>query len=276
MSLYVVSTPIGNLGDITFRALETLRSVDVTYAEDTRRTRQLFNHYEVVGTLRSLHEHNERDRITEILARLGNGESVALVSDAGTPLISDPGYMLVQAVIGSGFSVIPIPGASAVQSALVASGMTTDKYAFLGFVPRKGKARAAVVSRIAGATETVVVFEAPGRLAALLGQLAEALSDSRPIAVARELTKLHETVFRGSIREALTYFEENPPRGEVTVVVGPDQSGHNEVPSPEELRRFATDHIEEGNSRSDAVDALRLRYGLRRNEAYRVVHELDE
>lgn len=276
VSLYVVSTPIGNLGDITLRALETLRAVDVTYAEDTRRTRRLFDHFEISGELRSLHEHNERDRTNEVLARLNEGASVALVSDAGTPLISDPGYLLVRAAIEAGITVIPIPGASSVSSALVVSGLPTDAYTFLGFVPRKGKARKNVLHRVAGSIETVVLFEAPGRLVALLNDLERVLGTDRAIAVARELTKLHETVFRGTAAEAVAFFAENPPRGEITVVVGPDPNAGTETPSSEELSFFAREQIDAGNSRSETVDAIRVRFGLRRNEAYRVVHELGD
>lgn len=276
MALYVVSTPIGNLGDITLRALDTLRAADVTYAEDTRRTRRLFDHFDIEGPLRSLHDHNEGGRIPEVLGRLEAGESVALVSDAGTPLFSDPGFTLTQAVIGAGFDVIPIPGASAVGAALVASGLPTDAFAFLGFVPRKGKARKRVLDRVARSSETTVLFEAPGRVPALLKSLEEHCGADRAIAVARELTKLHETVFRGSVIEALGYLDANPPRGEVTVVVGPDPNPADDVPSTEELSRFAHEEIKRGSTRSAAVAALRERFGIRRNEAYRIVHDLAE
>ena len=275
MPLYVVSTPIGNLGDITLRALETLRSVDVTYAEDTRRTRRLFTHFEISGALRSLHEHNERERADEVIRRLGGGDSVALVSDAGTPLVSDPGYHLVRAVIDAGHDVVPIPGASAVGAALVVSGQPTDTYTYLGFVPRKGKGRRSVLKRVADSSETVVLFESPGRLVSLLQDLQEVLATDRGIAVARELTKLHETVFRGTAAQATQFFSENTPRGEVTVVVGPYTARGTDSPTPEDLSFFAREHINAGNSRSDAVQALREEFGLRKNEAYRVVHALD-
>lgn len=276
MALYVVSTPIGNLGDITLRALETLRTADMTYAEDTRRTRRLFDHFDIEGPLRSLHEHNEGDRVQEVLGRLEAGESVALVSDAGTPLFSDPGHTVTRAAIAGGFDVVPIPGPSAVGAALVASGLPTDAFTFLGFVPRKGKARERVLNRVARSSETTVLFEAPGRVKALLEGLVERCGADRAIAVARELTKLHETVFRGSAIEALGYFDSNPPRGEVTVVVGPDPNPADDVPSTEELSRFAEEEIKRGSSRSTAVAALRERFGIRRNEAYRIVHDLGE
>lgn len=217
-TLYVVATPIGNLEDVTLRALRVLREVELVLAEDTRRTRTLLTRHEIANRPRSLHAHNEAQRSREVLEVLASGSSVALVSDAGTPLVSDPGERLVAAAIEAGHAVVPIPGASAVLSALVASGLPTAPFLFLGFLPRRKGEREALLAGIRDRTETVVLFESPRRLAATLSQLADALGD-RPACVARELTKLHEEVARGSLPELADRFREGT-RGEVTLVIG--------------------------------------------------------
>ncbi len=204
-TLYVVATPIGNLEDVTLRALRVLREVELVLAEDTRRTRTLLTHHDVRTRPRSLHAHNEAQRSREVLEALASGSSVALVSDAGTPLVSDPGERLVAAVIQAGHAVVPIPGPSAVLSALVASGLPAAPFLFLGFLPRRSGEREALLARIRDRTETVVLFESPRRLAATLRRLADTLGD-RPACVARELTKLHEEVARGSLQELAERF----------------------------------------------------------------------
>ena len=217
-TLYVVATPIGNLEDVTLRALRVLREVEVVLAEDTRRTRTLLTRHDVEKRPRSLHAHNEAQRTGEVLELLASGSSVALVSDAGTPLISDPGERLVSAVIGAGHGVVPVPGPSAVLSALVASGLPTAPFLFLGFLPRRRKEREELLAGLRSRSETLILFESPRRLAGTLGQLREALGD-RPACVARELTKLHEEVARGPLQELAERFSEGT-RGEVTLVVG--------------------------------------------------------
>ena len=227
-TLYVVATPIGNLEDVTLRALRVLREVELVLAEDTRRTRTLLTRHEIANRPRSLHAHNEAQRSREVLAVLAGGSSVALVSDAGTPLVSDPGERLVAAAIEAGHAVVPIPGASAVLSALVASGLPAASFLFLGFLPRRKGEREALLARIRDRTETVILFESPRRLAATLCQLTDALGD-RPACVARELTKLHEEVARGSLPELAERFRDGT-RGEVTLVIG----GAEEEPALDE------------------------------------------
>ena len=214
--LVVCPTPIGNLGDVTLRVLEALREADAIACEDTRRTRVLLDRYEIEGKLVSYHEHNERERAGELVTRIEGGAAVALVSDAGMPLVSDPGYRLVQACIAAGLCVEVLPGASSVLVAIVASGLPSERWRFVGFLPRK---RAELERVLVGAFETLVAFESPQRLAATLGVLAEH-DPVRPVAVCRELTKLHEEVRRGAAGELATHYSEHPPRGEIVLVVG--------------------------------------------------------
>jgi 16S rRNA (cytidine1402-2'-O)-methyltransferase len=214
--LVVCPTPIGNLEDVTLRVLGALRDADVVACEDTRHTRVLLDRHGISARLVSLHEHNERERARELLARIRGGEVVALVSDAGTPLVSDPGFALVRECIAAGVALEVLPGPSAVLTALVASGLPTESWRFAGFLPRKAAERERLLER---AGETLVAFESPRRLAATLAQLA-ALDPERPLAVCRELTKIHEEVRRGSAAELAEHYRENPARGEVVVVIG--------------------------------------------------------
>ena len=216
-TLYLVATPIGNLEDVTLRALRVLREADRVYAEDTRRTRVLLDRHAIGARPRSLHEHNEEARIAEVLAALADGQQVALVSDAGTPLVSDPGARLVVAAIHAGHAVVPVPGASAPLAALVASGLPAAPFTFLGFLPRKAGERDRLLARFRDRAETLVLFESPQRLAATLRALAAALGDRRA-SVARELTKVHEEHARGSLGELAERFADGT-RGEVTIVV---------------------------------------------------------
>jgi 16S rRNA (cytidine1402-2'-O)-methyltransferase len=214
--LVVCPTPIGNLEDVTLRVLGALRDADVVACEDTRHTRVLLDRHSISARLVSLHEHNERERARELLARIRDGEVVALVSDAGTPLVSDPGFALVRECIAAGVALEVLPGPSAVLTALVASGLPAQSWRFVGFLPRKAAERERLLER---AEETLVAFESPRRLAAMLTQLA-ALDPERPLAVCRELTKLHEEVRRGSAAELAEHYRENAARGEVVIVVG--------------------------------------------------------
>ncbi len=214
--LIVCPTPIGNLRDVTLRALDALREADVIACEDTRRTRTLLDRYEIEGLLVSLHEHNERERATELLSRIQSGAIVALVSDAGMPLISDPGYALVRACLRAGVDLEVLPGPSSVLTALVASGLPVERWCFVGFLPRR---QAELEQMLLDAPDTLVAFEAPRRLVATLTVLAER-DPVRPVAVCRELTKLHEEVRRGGARELADHYRENPPRGEVVLVIG--------------------------------------------------------
>jgi 16S rRNA (cytidine1402-2'-O)-methyltransferase len=215
--LFVVATPIGNLEDVTLRALRVLGEVDLVLSEDTRRTRVLMDRHGLKARPLSLHAHNEAARVEKVLAVLGAGGSVALVSDAGTPLVSDPGERLVAAVLAAGYPVRPLPGASAVLSALAVAGLPTSAFTFVGFLPRRAGARKALLERLRDRPETLVLFESPRRVGATLRRLAEVLGN-RPACVARELTKLHEQAVRGPLAELADRFEEGV-RGEVTIVV---------------------------------------------------------
>ena len=216
-TLYLVSTPIGNLEDITLRALRVLREVSLIAAEDTRHTRRLLARYDIDVSCLAYHEHNKLARLDDVLAALASGD-VALVSDAGTPGMSDPGFELVNACIAAGFAVVPIPGPSAPIAALVASGLPTDQFIYLGFLPRRGAERRALLYSVADMAQTLVCFEAPHRVVDALEDMLKLLGDRR-IVVARELTKLHEEFRRERISQALAHFEAHRPRGEFTLVV---------------------------------------------------------
>ncbi len=272
--LFVVATPIGNLADLSERARETLAGVDRILAEDTRRARTLLTRIGVSGRPLSLHAHNEAERISRVRGWLARGEEVALISDAGTPLLSDPGERLVAAAIAEGIGVVPIPGPSAILAALTASGLPCVPFTFLGFAPRKARARARMVERIVAATETTLLFEAPGRLTALLGALAEGLQahpggDARRVAICRELTKLHEEIVRGTVAEAGRHFAANPPRGEVTVVV--EGCGERSPPSAATLEALAREALMTGLAPTAAARAVAARSGVTRSAAYDAV-----
>jgi 16S rRNA (cytidine1402-2'-O)-methyltransferase len=270
-TLYVVATPLGNLADLSPRAAEVLRAVPVVAAEDTRRTRGLLTHLGASPTSLSFHAHSDERRTETLLEILREGRDVALVCDAGTPAVSDPGTDLVAAVRAAGLSVIPIPGPSAVATALSVSGVPADRYLFLGFIPRKGAERARLLARIAEEEWTTVLFEAPVRLAQLLQDLAEAAGPDRRAVVARELTKLYEEFQEGTLAELADYYSESPPRGEVTLVVagtgtpaaGPDRT--------EDAVEQATGLLAEGLSRREVARRLTETLGLSRNDAYRLV-----
>jgi 16S rRNA (cytidine1402-2'-O)-methyltransferase len=217
-TLYLVATPIGNLDDISVRALRTLREAGLIAAEDTRHTGRLLNHFEIKTPLTSYFEHNKLAKLDDILAKLENG-SVALVSDAGTPNISDPGYELVRAALAAGHAVVPIPGPSALLAAVAASGLPTDAFVYLGFLPRKPAERRRLLASLAAEPRTLVAYEAPHRLLEALADVEAALGD-RPVAVARELTKLHEEIVRAPASQARRHFEQKEILGEITLVIG--------------------------------------------------------
>jgi len=221
--LHVVATPIGNLRDISLRALSTLSAADLILAEDTRVTKVLLAHYGITTPLMAYHEHNAAEMRPKIMERLARGQALALVSDAGTPLVSDPGYKLVESVVAEGLSVTPIPGASAVLTALVVAGLPTDRFFFEGFLPSKTTARKERLQVLSVIPGTLVFFESPHRLVDMLND-AHAMLGPRPAAVARELTKYFETVRRGTLPElAALYGSENKPKGEIVVLIGPPQ-----------------------------------------------------
>jgi len=276
---YVVGTPIGNLGDLTERAIATLRTVRVCYAEDTRRTGRLFAKIGIDTALRSMHAHNEAERIAEILDRLEQGESVALVSDAGTPTVSDPGRRVVAAVLDRGGTVTPIPGASAVPTALSASGLPADRCFFAGFAPRKGAARAEWIADVTGSRATVVMFEAPGRLRSLLATLEKEGLGARRAVVCRELTKLHEEILSGTVDELATVYAGRTVKGEVTVVMAgrPAHAEAGDAPVDRAaVREVVREMSEAGEGSRRIAEELKGRFGLTRNEAYRMSLDLPE
>ncbi|HEY4426993.1 MAG TPA: 16S rRNA (cytidine(1402)-2'-O)-methyltransferase [Solirubrobacteraceae bacterium] len=262
--LVVCPTPIGNLEDVTPRVLAALESADVIACEDTRHTRVLLDRYGIRARLVSLHEHNERAREGELLARIAAGEVVALVSDAGTPLVSDPGYALVRACLGEGLAVEVLPGPSAVITALVASGLPLERWTFVGFLPRSRREREEL---LAGAGETLVAFESPRRLVATLALLAESDPD-RPVAVCRELTKRHEEVRRGGAAELEAHYREVPPRGEIVLVCGAAPAGRADR---EEALAAVRDLIGAGARARPAAAAVSRLTGLAANELYRAL-----
>ncbi len=271
-TLYVVATPIGNLEDVTLRALRVLAEVDQLFAEDTRRTRVLLDRHGIAARPRSLHAHNEAARGEEVLRELRAGKRVALVSDAGTPLVSDPGERLVAIAAEDGHDVVPVPGPSAVTSALVASGMDATPFTFVGFLPRKAGLRATRLAELAARSETLVLFESPKRLAATLAELREAFGSDRRACVARELTKLHEEVLRGTLAELGERFAEEP-RGEITIVVA---GAAAETADVESLRPRIEAALEGGQTARDIAASLHRETGAPRREIYRVVLEVQE
>jgi 16S rRNA (cytidine1402-2'-O)-methyltransferase len=271
-TLFLVATPIGNLQDITGRALEILRRVRLIAAEDTRQTRKLLDHYQIRTPLISYHEHNKLSRLAEVLAALSEAD-VALVSDAGTPALNDPGYELVKAALQAGYPVSPIPGPSAPLAALVASGLPTDAFLYLGYLPRKHGERQTLLGKIAGLPYTLVFLETPHRLNSALQDLQSELGD-RPIAVARELTKLHEEIFRGSLSQALAHFSAQPARGEITLVISGNKA--QVAWSEEQVRIVLEQLLSEGLSAAQSAAEVADRSGWPRRKLYRLVMELQE
>lgn len=268
-SLFVVSTPIGNMGDFSFRAVETLRSVAVILAEDTRHSRPLLDRYDVRTPMVAYHEHNEARMTPQIVSRVTAGEDVALISDAGTPLLSDPGARLVRAAAQAGIRVVPVPGASALLAALVAAGLGADRFTFFGFLDRKGRERRSALDEIAALRHTAVLYEAPARVSDTLDELAAVGAGERQAAVARELTKQFEEVRRGTVSDLAAYYQQTPPRGEVVIVV---EGGVEAAPDEDALRARARALRADGMSARDVVKALGAA-GAARNLAYRLAHE---
>ncbi len=218
MTLYIVATPIGNLGDMTCRAIETLKNTDLVAAEDTRTAQKLFAKFEISTPLTSFHAHSTEREMERILTELKSNKAVALISEAGTPGISDPGYRLISAAIANSVEVVPIPGACAMIAALSASGLPMDKFVYLGFLPQK-KGRQTLITSLQGERRTVVFYESVHRIIKTLDQLREILGGQRRVVVARELTKLHEEFFRGTLAEACQWVHSKPARGEFTVLL---------------------------------------------------------
>jgi 16S rRNA (cytidine1402-2'-O)-methyltransferase len=275
-SLYLVATPIGNLEDVTLRALRVLREVDLIACEDTRRTRHLLTHFGISKPLFSFHEHNETRRTDELIAKLEDGTDIALVSDAGMPLVSDPGFGLVREAIERGVKVIPVPGASALPAALAASGLPPDEFHFAGFLPARQSARLKRLNQLVEIQSTLVLFEAPHRIKAMIRDAFDVLGDRRAT-IARELTKVHEEFIRGPLSELVKQIARDEARGEYVVVIGPPDRPRGKESSPaiasktslaaevEELIRGA------GLDRKAALKRVARERGISRAEAYRQV-----
>jgi 16S rRNA (cytidine1402-2'-O)-methyltransferase len=270
-TLFLVATPIGNLEDITLRALRVLGEVSLVAAEDTRRTRILFDRHSIRTPLISYHEHNKAARLPRLLKALDSG-ALALVSDAGMPGLSDPGYELVRAALAGGHSVTPIPGPSAPVAALVASGLPSDAFVFVGYLPRRARERERALAELAGEERTLILFETPHRLQASLDSMAEHLGEGRQAAVCRELTKLHEQILRGTLAELRAHFQQVEPRGELTLVVAgrPPEERRWEAAA---VRRALQELLASGESASGAARAVADRSGWPRGEVYRLVRE---
>lgn len=267
--LFVVATPIGNLEDLSIRARRVLQEVDLIAAEDTRHSSRLLNHYGIHTPMLSLHEHNENERIDGLIRRIQNGQQIALVTDAGTPLISDPGYRLVCATIEAGFTVLPVPGPSALLAALCVSGLATDRFAFEGFLPIRTAARKTKLEAVRHESRTLIFYEAPRRLPEMLKDLADVMGPERPAAVARELTKLHEQVYRGTLAELVDRvdMDEEMRIGEVVVcVAGAPTPPANQMQQAEE-DRFLRCLLKELPLKQAVSIAAELT-GSRRNELY--------
>ena len=265
--LYVVSTPIGNMGDFSFRAVEVLKAVNAVLAEDTRHSRHLLDRYEIATPLVSYHEHNEAKMTPQIVSRLQAGESFALVSDAGTPLLSDPGLRLVKAAADAGIQITPIPGASALLAALVASGLDVDRFTFFGFLTRSGSDRRQALDEITATRHTVVLYESPNRVADTLGELEQRGNGDRPAAVAREMTKQFEEVRRGTVSQLRAYYEDRTPRGEIVLVIG---GAPEQVVSEALVRERVQALRASGLSARDAATAVAEELGVSKNVAYKL------
>jgi 16S rRNA (cytidine1402-2'-O)-methyltransferase len=271
-TLYVVATPIGNLEDITARALRVLREVALIAAEDTRHSRKLLNHFDIRTPLISCHEHNEQQRQEELIGRLLAGASIALISDAGTPAIADPGYRLVRACHAAGVPVIPVPGPSAILAALSAAGEPTDRFIFEGFLPARAAARDKVLQGLRDEPRTVVLYETPHRLLAALAAMATVWGAERPLVVARELTKLHEELFRGTVGAAQAHFGAARVRGELVLVLPPHAAPSLVRDLPAVLRELLVDRQ---LPRKEAVKQVAKEFGVARSDVYRVSLEID-
>ena len=266
--LYLVATPIGNLEDITLRALRVLKEVDLVACEDTRQTQKLLTHYGIRKRLVSYHEHNELTRAPELVIELEQGARAALVSDAGTPVISDPGHRLVALCLRHRIPVVPIPGPSAFVAALAASGMPTDEFLFVGFLPSRAGERRKALTRLAGESRTLVLYEAPHRLADTLKDTLETLGP-RPAVIARELTKVHEEFLRGSLRELLEHVRRKPARGEITLLIGPGSDAQPATTEVSLTARVEQIMREKNVDRKAALKQAARERGLTKRGAYK-------
>ena len=264
-----MATPIGNLGDITYRAVETLKQADLIAAEDTRFSRKLLQHYGITTPMITVHEHNEQAMVDKLLARLNSGENIALISDAGTPLISDPGYRLVSGLRRHAVRITPIPGASSILTALCASGVPTDHFRYAGFLARSGKARTQALNRLISSDETSIVLESPRRLLATLREL-QPLDSKREIVVARELTKLHEEFVSGTVDDVIAHFEQQEPRGEIVLLLSPASDEDIEL-SDQQIIEFLNTSAMQALPPSARAKAVAKTLGLAKSRVYALI-----
>jgi 16S rRNA (cytidine1402-2'-O)-methyltransferase len=267
--LYVVATPIGNLEDITYRAVRILKEAGLIACEDTRQTRKLLDHYGIAALTISYHEHNEAARAEELVGKLAEGVSVAQVSDAGMPGISDPGYRVIALAIQRGITVIPIPGPSALITALAGSGLPTDAFEFLGFLPAKSGQRRTVLESFRQTRQTVVVYEAPHRIREALESIAEILGPNRPVVIARELTKIHEEFIRGTAAEVLRQVQGRELKGEITLLIGPGEMQPERQPQKDLAGRLQEIMKEQKLDEKAALKVLAKEQGLSKSQVYR-------
>ena len=274
-TLYLVGTPIGNLDDMTFRAIEVLKKVDTIAAEDTRHTGKLLHYFQISTPQISYHDHNRLSRIPDLLARIKGGQSIALVTDAGMPCVSDPGYELVKACAEAGISVVPIPGVTAVITGLAASGLKSDRFTFEGFLPAKEKERLLGLELLRSEVRTLIFYEAPHRMRESLRSMSEVFGANRSVALARELTKLHEEFWRGTLAEAIAYYAEKDPQGEYTVIVAGCEVQAVEL-SEERLKAEMVLLLGEGLSRASISKQLAVQTGLPKRQIYQWALELSD
>ncbi len=274
-TLYIVSTPIGNLADITLRALDVLKTVDMVAAEDTRHTRKLLSHYGISARLISCHEHNERERAPQLVEKLAAGNAVALLSNAGTPTVSDPGYRVLQAAIAAGIRIVPIPGPSAAMTALSASGLASDAFFFEGFLPQKGAKRTARLKQLAQLPATIIFYESPHRVTTLLEEIGELMGERR-VVLAREMTKRYEEFIRARVSEAAAILKNRPAiKGELTLLVAAGQGGAPE--DSENLRQAVRDAVSAGAAGSARLARdLSKRFNVPRNTVYEIILEIKQ
>lgn len=273
-TLYIVGTPIGNLEDMTFRAVRILQAVDIIAAEDTRHTGKLLQHFQVKTPQMSYHEHNSSSRIPEVLEYLQFGKAIALVSDAGMPGISDPGYELVKACVDAGITVVPIPGASAVITALSAAGLPTDRFIFDGFLPAKSQQRREYLELLLPESRTLVFYESPHRLRDTLQDLADILGSDRTIVIARELTKLYEEFWRGTIADAIAHYQQKEPQGEYTLLVAGIPPSKPQL-TEAELKAELIQIMKQGISRSQASRQLAKDTLISRRQLYQLALSIE-
>jgi 16S rRNA (cytidine1402-2'-O)-methyltransferase len=277
-TLYVVATPIGNLEDITLRALRVLREVDLIACEDTRHTIKLLTHYQIDKPRISYHEHNEMEKASSLLTELQNGRQIALVSDAGTPCISDPGYRIVRKALENGIRVVPIPGPCSFTAALSASGRPTDSFVFLGFLPARRTPRSTILKSLKEDLRTVIVFESPLRLLGTLADIQEILGP-RLITVAREITKIYEEIFFGTVAEALIYFSKKPVKGEIVLILEKEHLPKiaPNLPDKERLEEKTKELMERlGMTKNEALKELAIQYRISKRTLYKILLDSTE